>query len=212
MRITVVRKHPLSLRWNHWVNFPLMLIMIWSGLMIYWANDAYFIRGNWLRALGLGSRLATGLSWHLTLAYIFTLNGAAYLFFLLLSGHWRYLTPASLGESFQVVLHDLKIRKKPLPPRAKYNAAQSSAYFAVVLMGIGVVVTGFSIYKPIQLNWLLALCGGYEAARLEHFILMLLFVGFFFVHIGQVIRAGWPNFLSMITGVEKKVDTTKEQV
>ncbi len=206
-----MRKHPLSLRWNHWVNFPLMLIIIWSGLMIYWANDAYFIKGDWLEKIGLGGRLGEGLSWHLTFAFIFTFNGAAYLFFLFLSGHWRYLTPASLHESWQVVLHDLKIRKTPPPDRAKYNAAQSSTYFAVVLMGIGIVITGFAIYKPVQLNWLAALCGGYEAARLEHFIFMLLFIAFFFVHVAQVILAGWPKFKSMLTGLEETSAQTKER-
>jgi hypothetical protein len=34
------QKHPLAIRWFHWVNFPLLFLMIWSGLMIYWANDS----------------------------------------------------------------------------------------------------------------------------------------------------------------------------
>lgn len=37
------KKHPLAIRWNHWVNFPLLAVMIWSGLLIYWANDVYSV-------------------------------------------------------------------------------------------------------------------------------------------------------------------------
>ena len=33
------KKHPLAIRWFHWVNFPVLMIMIWSGLLIYWAVD-----------------------------------------------------------------------------------------------------------------------------------------------------------------------------
>lgn len=37
-------KHPLAMRWTHWVNFPILLVMIWSGMLIYWANDAIKLR------------------------------------------------------------------------------------------------------------------------------------------------------------------------
>ena len=35
------KKHPLAIRWFHWINFPVLSLMIWSGLLIYWANDVY---------------------------------------------------------------------------------------------------------------------------------------------------------------------------
>src|SRR5215467_8910347 len=34
-------KHPRAIRWMHWINVPVLGMMIWSGLMIYWANDVY---------------------------------------------------------------------------------------------------------------------------------------------------------------------------
>ena len=40
----IVHKHPLAIRWFHWVNFPVLTVMIWSGLLIYWANDIYKIK------------------------------------------------------------------------------------------------------------------------------------------------------------------------
>jgi len=37
----IEKKHPLAIRWFHWINFPVLAIMIWSGMLIYWANDIY---------------------------------------------------------------------------------------------------------------------------------------------------------------------------
>jgi hypothetical protein len=69
-------------------------------------------------------------------------------------------------------------------------------------MGAGSVVTGIAIYKPVQFAWLAWLLGGYEAARFEHFLLVVGYVLFFVIHISQVIRAGWNNFRAMVTGFE----------
>jgi hypothetical protein len=105
-----------------------------------------------------------------------------------------------LKESFLVVLHDLHL-KKSMPPQKKYNAAQRIAYSVVILMGLGSILTGLSIYKPIQFHTLTSLLGGYELARIEHFTLTILFTLFFLVHVIQVILAGWNNFQSMVTGL-----------
>ena len=107
----------------------------------------------------------------------------------------------SLKESLLVVLHDLHLRKEA-PTQKKYNAAQRIAYTGVIIMGIGSLLTGLSIYKPIQFGTLCSLLGGYEWARAEHFILTLLFTLFFVVHIVQVVLAGWNNFRSMVTGLD----------
>ena len=45
--VALEKKHPLAIRWFHWLNFPLLAVMIWSGLLIYWSNDIYGVRvGN----------------------------------------------------------------------------------------------------------------------------------------------------------------------
>jgi thiosulfate reductase cytochrome b subunit len=68
------------------------------------------------------------------------------------------------------------------------------------------VLTGLAILKPVQLSWLTTVLGGYPLARLEHFILALLYVVFFVIHITQVIRAGWNNFRAMVIGAEVSND------
>ncbi|RYY14591.1 MAG: thiosulfate reductase [Cytophagaceae bacterium] len=210
----LVEKHPLAIRWFHWVNFPVLSLMIWSGLWIYWANDIYrigwgkttlfkFFPQSFYDALGLTHKLAQGMSWHFMLMWVFFLNGLLYVGYTLVSGEWRYLLPDgnSFREAWQVTLHDLGLRKTA-PPVRKYNGAQRIAYTAVVLMGLGSLLTGLAIYKPVQFGWLTRLLGGYEAARVEHFVLTVGYVLFFLVHVAQVVRAGWNNFRSMVAGFE----------
>ncbi|WP_031500356.1 cytochrome b/b6 domain-containing protein [Bryobacter aggregatus] len=197
-------KHPLAIRWFHWLNFPLLAIMIWSGLLIYWANDVYIAFPDWFyEKANLSYRLADGMSYHFLFMWFFALNGIAYVIYTLWSGEWRHLVPGrgALGQAYQVILYDLHIRKEPLPP-AKYNAAQQIAYTGILLMGIGSLITGLVIYRPIQLHVLTQALGGYSAVRFLHFLLTAGYVLFFFVHVAQVIRAGWPNFKAMVTGNE----------
>ncbi len=225
---TIEKKHPLAIRWFHWLNFPILTLMIWSGLLIYWANDTYrlgwgdttlvkFFPKSFYEALNVKFRLAEGMSLHFVFMWLFFLNGLFYVIYTLFSGEWRYLLPNrhSFKEAWQVVLHDLGINKNPLPER-KFNGAQQIAYTSIILMGLGSVLTGVAIYKPVQFGGLVALMGGYAFARIIHFALTIGYCLFFLVHIGQVIKAGWNNFQAMITGFEiKKVqslnDTTDEQ-
>jgi thiosulfate reductase cytochrome b subunit len=206
-------KHPRAIRWMHWINVPVLGIMIWSGLMIYWANDVYdlnlgvisfhFFPDWFYKTLNLESRLAEGMAWHFAFMWFFALNGIGYVLYTFMSGEWRHLLPnrQTPREAWHVLLHDLKLRKTPLP-RAKFNGAQRFAYTGVVLMGAGSLVTGLAIYKPTQLAWLTSLLGGYTWARGEHFALTIGYVLFFVIHISQVIRAGWNNFRAMVSGYE----------
>ena len=209
------KRHPLAIRWFHWANFPLLALMIWSGILIYWANDIYriglgditilpFFPDWFYEFFGLHHRLAEGMSWHFALMWLFIINGVLYVGYTVISGEWRHLLPdrRSFGEAWRVMLHDLHLRKEAPAVRERYNGAQRIAYTAVVLMGIGSLLTGLAIYKPTQLAWLCDLLGGYEAARAEHFILTIGYVLFFIVHIVQVIRAGWSNFRGMVSGYE----------
>lgn len=209
----VIKKHPLAIRWFHWINFPVIAIMVWSGMLIYWANDIYKVRlgdktlkffpDSFYKAFHIPFRLAEGMSIHFVFMWLFAINGFIYVLYLIFSGEWRLIVPnkKSLKESFLVVLHDLHLRKL-MPAQKKYNAAQRIAYSGVIIMGLGSLLTGLSIYKPIQFRTLCSLLGGYEWARAEHFILTILFTLFFVVHIVQVILAGWNNFRSMVTGLD----------
>jgi thiosulfate reductase cytochrome b subunit len=207
-------KHSLATRWMHWINFPVLAMMVWSGLLIYWANAVYAIKvfgteyfhffPTWFYdTLGIPFRLAEGIQLHFFFMWLFALNGIVYVLYTIVSGEWRALLPipSSFKRAPIVALRDMHIVKE-LPLQGKYNDAQRIAYTAVIVMGAGSIVTGLAIYKPLQLAWLTGLLGGYEWARWEHFWLMAMFVAFFGVHVIQVALAGWSNFRSMITGRE----------
>jgi thiosulfate reductase cytochrome b subunit len=209
------KKHPLAIRWFHWINFPLLALMIWSGVLIYWAYPAYRVgigdftlvkmnldQTTW-RALSVNNRLAEGMALHFFFMWLFAINGIAYVLYTLISGEWRELLPDrhTLRDAWNVFLHDLHLRKEPLP-RTKFNGAQKLAYTGVVIMGLGSLLTGLAIYKPVQLSWLTTMFGGYPMARFIHFWLTVGYVAFFLVHIAQVVRAGWNNFRAMVIGVE----------
>ncbi|HEX8355774.1 MAG TPA: thiosulfate reductase, partial [Segetibacter sp.] len=81
-----------------------------------------------------------------------------------------------------------------------------------IVMGIGSLLTGLAIYKPVQFKTIAWLCGGYAAARAEHFILTIGYVLFFLVHILQVAKTGWNNFQAMITGFEMVKPTAKKRI
>ncbi len=218
----IKEKHPLAIRWFHWSNFPLLVLMIWSGLMIYWANDVYrigwgnitilqFFPTSFYQALHLPYRLAEGMSLHFMFLWLFMLNGLLYVLYTFFSGEWRNLIPNrhSFREAWQVVLFDLGVTKIH-PPVRKFNGAQQIAYTSVILMGLGSVLTGIAIYKPIQFSWLCTLLGGYAFARILHFALTIGYVLFFLIHIVQVMRAGWNNFQAIVTGFEVRKKPIEE--
>ena len=208
------KKHPLAVRWMHWLNFPLLTLMIWSGMLIYWANPVYAIWiGNyelfkffppWFNDFfGIPFRLAEGLQLHFFFMWLFTINGVIYVVYTIVSGEWRAIVPvpSSLKRAPLVALHDARIVKNK-QPQGKYNDAQRIAYTSVIVMGVLSLLSGLAIYKSLQLAWLTAAFGGYEWARWIHFWLTVAFVAFFAVHVIQVILAGWSNFRSMITGYD----------
>jgi thiosulfate reductase cytochrome b subunit len=155
------------------------------------------------KAINAPYHVTEGLGYHFFFMWLFAINGILYVAYLLISGEWRLLVPErrSVRDAIQVTLVDLHLRKE-LPPQKKYNGAQRIAYSAVILMGLGSLVTGLSIYKPTQVHWITTLLGGYEMARWEHFWLTIGFCGFFVVHVVQVVLAGWNNFRSMVSGYE----------
>ena len=207
-------KHPRAIRWLHWINFPLLAIMIWSGLRIYWAEDVYALGiGDWqwfaffpevvYDKLDLDRHLARGMAFHFSFAWLFVINGALYVLYLAKTGEWRHIVPdrRSIAEAKDVVLHDLHLQAEA-PVQGRYNAAQRISYTVVLAMSAIVVVSGFAIYKPTQLHPLPLLFGGYQGARLTHFSMTIGILLFFVVHVLQVLRAGWNNFRGMVTGYE----------
>ena len=217
----IENKHPLTQRWMHWVNFPLMLILLWSGILLYVDNSDFRIGiGSWTlvklfpksfyQTFGMlaPNHNDVGLAWHLTFMWVFTVNTVAYVLFNAISGQWRYLVPRKLtwGKAAGVVSY--KLTGKPKPSQYKYNGAQKLVYFFVFIMLVLMTTTGLAIWKPGDLGWLAIPTGGVDLAKPVHFWLTMAFSLYIVVHVVQVARAGWNGFRSMVTG--KEIGAVKE--
>lgn len=208
----LVHRHHWIVRVTHWANALLLFGMIGSGLQIYGAfthfgprGHAYLpnpVDGRPLPAWStLGGWLAGGLNWHFALAWPFVLTGLVYLVFMIVSGEWRTILfrPSDVPRAIQMQLYYLRLRKEH-PPQGKHNALQKGAYTAIFLLGVLSVLSGFAIYKPVQLGWLTALFGGYELARYWHFWAVWLFVAFTLLHVALVFLVDPASLRAMITG------------
>jgi len=129
------------------------------------------------------------------------LTGAVYIAFLTFSGEWRKLLfkPGDVRPAIEMQKYYLRLAKEH-PPQGKHNALQKLAYTFIVFLGVVSVLTGWAIYKPVQLSWLTAIFGGFQAARYWHFWAVWLFVGFAVVHVTLVFVADPASLRAMITG------------
>ena len=221
--MVAVEAHPRAIRWMHWLNFPIISIMVWSGLRIYWSfdftrvvgefGDNNLIPNDFYETLQLDRKLARGLSFHFSFGWLFVINGLFYVGYLILSREGRHIVPkpSDLKNIVGTMLHDVGMRKEA-PPHGQYNVIQQIAYTTVLIMAFIIVATGFAIVKPTQLAWLTNLFGGYETARGIHLLMTIGLSSFFLIHIVQVVRAGFGNFWSMITGYQLRPATLSERV
>jgi thiosulfate reductase cytochrome b subunit len=206
------RRHHWIVRFTHWATFVLVLGMVTSGLQIYGAYTRFGERGGpyyanplqgqvlpeWAR---LGGWLAGGINWHFLLMWPLIFVGLLYLGCLAVSGEWKKLIfrPRDVRPAIEMQKYYLRLRPEH-PPQGKHNALQKLAYSGVILLGVLAVLTGFAVYKPVQLAWLTWLFGGFQAARYWHFWATWLFVGFTVVHVALVFIADPASLRAMITG------------
>jgi thiosulfate reductase cytochrome b subunit len=173
--------HPAWVRITHWINALAMLVMIGSGWEIYNASPLFpFTIPS---SITLGGWLAGALLWHFAAMWVLAINGLAYLALGLATGRFRRkLLPIRPGE----VIADAKAAltfKLSHDDISVYNAVQRLLYLGVILTGVLIVLSGLSIWKPVQFQELTALFGGYDTARYVHFFCMAAIVGFLVVHV-----------------------------
>ena len=178
-RPTVI--HPAWVRITHWINAVAMVMMIGSGWQIYNASPLFAF--EFPPGIALGGWLAGAISWHLAGMWLLVINGIVYVTLGIATGRFRAkLFPIRPGD----VLRDLgaalrgRLSHENL---AAYNAVQKLLYLGVICAGVVIVLSGLSIWKPVQFQDLTALFGGYEWARYVHFFAMSAIVVFLAVHI-----------------------------
>lgn len=201
--------HPLSVRITHWLNAVAILVMVGSGWEIWNSSPIFDFRfPEWL-TIGGGdvqlsqdlhneNGLAGALQWHFTGMWLLGFNGLAYVVYGIWSGHLRRtMFPVGPSGFIRDAIAALRFR---LPHRpGSYNAVQKTLYLGVLAVGIIMVLSGLAIWKPGQFQELAMVFGGFDTARLVHFLGMCAIVLFVTVHLALVIIV--PSTLpAMITG------------
>ena len=189
--------HPLVVRITHWLNVLAVLIMITSGWQIYNASPLFDF--DFPPQVTLGGWLAGALQWHFAGMWLLALNGLVYLIYGIASGHFRRKL---LPISPRAVLHDVREALRGRLAHddlSVYNAAQRSAYLALIVALVVMVLSGLAIWKPVQFHWLAVLMGDYEGARYVHFFAMAAIAFIVVVHVLMVILVP-RTFPTMITG------------
>lgn len=193
MRVII---HPRFVRITHWLNAIAIVCMASSGWAIYNASPIFPF--SFPARLTLGGWLGGAIAWHLAVMWLLVTNGLVYLACALASGHLRRRL---LPLHPRAILRDgaLALRFRLSHDSGEYNAVQRLLYVGVLLVGVVVVLSGLAIWKPVQLQWLTALMGGYDRARVVHFVAMAAIVAFVVVHFVLVFM--FPRTLvSMVTG------------
>jgi thiosulfate reductase cytochrome b subunit len=177
--------HPAWVRVGHWINAIAMIVMIGSGWQIYNASPLFAF--TFPRAITLGEWLGGALMWHFAAMWLLVVNGVVYVTLGIVTGRFRRkLLPIYPGD----LLHDVGAAltgKLSHDDISVYNSVQKLLYAGVLVAGAVVVLSGLSIWKPVQFQELTALFGGYDVARYVHFAAMACIVGFLVVHVALAI-------------------------
>jgi thiosulfate reductase cytochrome b subunit len=189
--------HPVWVRITHWINAIAILVMIGSGWQIYDASPLFGF--TFPRGIALGQWLGGALLWHFAAMWVLVINGIVYVTLGIITGRFRRkLLPIYPSQVIADVKAALTFRLAH-DDLSHYNAVQKVLYAGVILCGIVIVLSGLSIWKPVQFQELTALFGGYDFARYVHFFAMAAIVGFLTVHVALALLV--PKSLrAMIAG------------
>jgi thiosulfate reductase cytochrome b subunit len=192
--------HPFFLRLTHWINAVAVIVMILSGWRIY--NASPFFGFEFPAGFTLGGWLAGALAWHFAAMWLLGINLLAYLLYGVLTGHFRRrllpLWPGAIWRDLRLVVSG---RATHVPGR--YNAAQRAAYVFAIGAVMAAILSGLAIWKPVQLQELTALMGGFEAARRVHFFAMTALVLFLVAHVYMAL-SDKEVLESMVTGGKER--------
>jgi thiosulfate reductase cytochrome b subunit len=197
---TRIKVHPLSVRIFHWLNALAIIIMILSGWRIYNASPLFPFR--FPDQVTLGGWLAGALEWHFAAMWLLVVSFLAYLIHGIVSGHFRRsFFPVSPASVFRDLIK--AFRGRLTHEQGEYNAVQRMAYLGVIAAILVTVLSGLAIWKPVQFQELAAIMGGYDRARVVHFVGMSAIVAFILVHLALVLLVP-STLLPMILGWARK--------
>lgn len=190
--------HPLWVRLFHWLNAAAVIILCLSGWQVYNASPIFRVV-TFPPSITLGGWLGGALLWHFAAMWILAGNLFAYLVLGIATGRLRRkllpLGVRALLADLAAALRGKLVHDDP----ARYNAVQKFAYLGTLADIVLLVLSGLAIWKPVQFAVLRTLMGGFDNARIVHFVAMSVLVGFFVVHVVMVALVP-RSLLTMIRG------------
>jgi thiosulfate reductase cytochrome b subunit len=200
--------HPLILRLAHWGMAFAVLMLIGSGWRIYNASPIFDFRfweevtlgGDWHVALAWHNDpgVASAIAWHFAAMWLLLFSFLTLIAYGVISGHFRRdflpLTPRSFLRDF-IAAATFRLAHR----LGEYNAVQRAFYWGVLLAVTMMLLSGLAIWKPVQFAPLTAMFGGFQGARLVHFLFMSALALFVVVHVTLVILVP-KTFVAMVLG------------
>lgn len=196
--LTNLTVHPAWVRAFHWINAAAVILMCMSGWQVYEASPLFsFVR--FPASITLGGWLGGALLWHFAVMWILVANFIVYLVLGIMTGRLgRTLFPLSIRTVATDLVAALRGKLGHGDP-GQYNAVQKLAYLVVIADIVLIILSGLTIWKPVQFPVLRALMGGYDNARIVHFAAMSVLAGFFAIHVVMVALVP-RSLLTMIRG------------
>jgi thiosulfate reductase cytochrome b subunit len=191
-----IQTHPLVARITHWLMALAILILIGSGWRIYNASpifaftfpEQFTLGGDVEAALALHNDpgVASAIAWHFAAMWLLALSYLGFMLWNLFSGHFRRdflpIGPVLFVRDFYAAA-----RFRLDHRLGEYNAVQRVAYWGVLASVAMMLLSGIAIWKPVQTYPLEVLFGGFQGARVVHFLFMAVIALFIVVHVALVI-------------------------
>jgi Ni/Fe-hydrogenase b-type cytochrome subunit len=200
-------EHPVVVRLCHWAFALVVTVLVGSGLEVFAAFPTFGDKGGQRdlfvppSAVRIGGWLGGALQWHFTFAWLLTIAMVIYLAYQIVSRNGRQVlfVARDVRGVWPMARHYFFFGPKP-PVTGIYNPLQKLAYSLALVLIVVAVITGFALYKPVQLSWLIYGLGGFRLTRVWHFAAMCGLLAFIPGHLVMVAVHGWSNFASMWTG------------
>ena len=203
-----VQTHAIAARITHWLMALAILLLIGSGWRIYNASpifdfrfpEAFTLGGDVEDALALHNDpgVASALAWHFAAMWLLALSYLGFVLWNIITGHFRRdflpIGPRLFWRDF-VAAATFRLQHR----LGEYNVVQRVAYWGALGSVAMMLLSGIAIWKPVQTYPLEVLFGGFQGARIVHFVFMTAIVLFIAIHVALVILVP-KTFVAMTLG------------
>ncbi len=190
-----VQKHALPVRVSHWLMAFAIIIMVGSGWRIYDSVPIFPFQFPYAVTLGgdVGIALARNndpgvagaIAWHFAGMWLLLIAYLTFMAWGLITGHfWRDFLPVGPKSFLRDFIAAITFRLAH--KLGEYNAVQKVAYLVALGAVALMLISGIAIWKPVQTYPLELAFGGFQGARIVHFLGMSVIVGFMVIHVALV--------------------------